>query len=378
MNTSPAQINSAAPAPVQANAGKSQDPASDTPFSQVLSSEIAQSQRSDAATKSDKTDKVDKSDKADTGAEAAADGVDPTAAAASPAVKTDPVPIAAAFDMLRTDAGTVSPEMFLSLAAPSDRGVPESAGLETDANDGQGLATPSPTERKGRELQKGLSAKALQAAGRDNAAAGTQKPELGQTTKADASFLGQLAAARQSESVKNGDPIADLLSNPIMRAAAQAPTDAPTPLSGASANRLAPSVGTAAWGQALGEKVVWMAAGSQQTASLTLNPPNLGPLQIVLNISNDQATASFFSAQPEVRQALEAAFPRLREMMGEAGIALGQATVSADTPQQQAFDQPAPRGVPSFLGGETPDSTGLASIQPSVLRTGRGLVDTFA
>ena len=45
-----------------------------------------------------------------------------------------------------------------------------------------------------------------------------------------------------------------------------------------------------------------MTAGALQTASLTLNPPNLGPLQVVLNVTHDQATASFFAAQPEVRQ----------------------------------------------------------------------------
>ena len=139
-------------------------------------------------------------------------------------------------------------------------------------------------------------------------------------------------------------------------------------------------MGTTAWCQALGEKIVWMASTTQQTATLTLNPPNLGPLQVVLNVSNEQATASFFAAQPEVRQALEAAFPRLREMMNEAGIQLGQATVSADTPQQfnDSSDRQAQRSGQSFPGADEAIATGMQSIQAPVQRSGRGLVDTFA
>jgi flagellar hook-length control protein FliK len=142
---------------------------------------------------------------------------------------------------------------------------------------------------------------------------------------------------------------------------------------------LAPTLGTTAWNQALGEKVVWMAAGAQQSATLTLNPPNMGPLQIVLNLANDQATASFFSAQPEVRQALEAAFPRLKEMMNEAGIQLEQATVSADTPRQD--DTPgrqAQRVIPPIAGMDDAVSAGLQPIHAPGQQSGRGLIDTFA
>jgi flagellar hook-length control protein FliK len=142
---------------------------------------------------------------------------------------------------------------------------------------------------------------------------------------------------------------------------------------------LTQAVGTPAWGQAVGEKIVWMATAAQQTATLTLNPPDMGPLQIVLNVSNEQATASFFSAQPEVRQALEAAFPKLREMMNEAGIQLGQATVSADTRQQNdASDRQPPRVAGPFPGADEAVTAGLSTIHAPVQQSGRGLIDTFA
>jgi flagellar hook-length control protein FliK len=100
-------------------------------------------------------------------------------------------------------------------------------------------------------------------------------------------------------------------------------------------DRIAARVGTPAWDNQVGQKIVWMAAGEEQSASLTLNPPDLGPLQVVLSVTNDQATVAFSSNQQEVRQALENALPRLREMMGESGIALGNASVNAGMPEQR-------------------------------------------
>ncbi|WP_420477209.1 flagellar hook-length control protein FliK [Noviherbaspirillum sp. ST9] len=149
-----------------------------------------------------------------------------------------------------------------------------------------------------------------------------------------------------------------------------------------SAERLTPRVGTPAWDQALGQKVVWMVAGEQQSASLTLNPPDLGPLQVVLNVSNSQANATFIAAQPEVRQALEAALPKLRDMLGEAGIQLGQASVNSGTPNQQGnFEQQgsqAARGHGHAGNREPAANEGQARVsrvQPA--SPGLGLVDTF-
>ena len=143
--------------------------------------------------------------------------------------------------------------------------------------------------------------------------------------------------------------------------------------------KLTPNVGTAAWDQALGQKIVWMAAGAQQSASLTLNPPDLGPLQVVLHVSNDQASATFISAHPDVRHALEAALPKLREMMSDAGIQLGQSTVSAGTPNQHGGSGGPSQHSPSGL--RTADGAINSAIQggqAQIRMTGQGMVDTFA
>lgn len=144
------------------------------------------------------------------------------------------------------------------------------------------------------------------------------------------------------------------------------------------ANRLMPQVGTPDWNQALGQKVVWMVQGVQQTATLTLNPPDLGPMQVTVNVQHNQATANFTAPQPEVRHALEAAMPRLREMLNEAGIQLGQSSVSAGSPDQQGNGF-----ADSRQNGQGGNRAATAEATPTVSHVptpaaGTGMVDTFA
>ena len=165
---------------------------------------------------------------------------------------------------------------------------------------------------------------------------------------------------------------------PAALAALQAAVQAVQPPAG-PVEKLTPPVGTPAWDQALGQKIVWMAHGGEQTATLTMNPPDLGPMQVVLSVSNNQATVDFMSAQPEVRQALENALPRLREMMGESGVQLGQANVSAGSQQQFAGsgEQNGGRRGKGNDGMAVDDSA--AQPRQGVVRIARdGVVDTFA
>ena len=154
-------------------------------------------------------------------------------------------------------------------------------------------------------------------------------------------------------------------------------------MTGQPTERLTPTVGSPGWDEAVGQKVTWMASGGLQSASLTLNPPDLGPLQVVLHVNNDHAEATFITAQPEVKQALEAAMPKLREMMDQAGIQLGQATVSTGMPNQQQGQQQTASGRDgrASFGKDGSDEAELnvttIGVRPAA-SGGLGLVDTFA
>lgn len=132
--------------------------------------------------------------------------------------------------------------------------------------------------------------------------------------------------------------------------------------------------GTAAWQQELGDKMVWMAGRQGQMAELVLNPPSLGAVEVRLNLSGGEASAQFFSANPNVRDVIEAALPRLREMMGSAGIALGEAMVS-----DQSFGQRDPSGTQK--GGGQGAEIALTDDGMTITlerRAGTALLDYFA
>ena len=143
---------------------------------------------------------------------------------------------------------------------------------------------------------------------------------------------------------------------------------------------IAPQVGSSGWDQAVGQKISWMASGGQSSATLTLNPPELGPMQIVLNVNNQHASATFISHQPEVRAALESAIPKLREIMEQSGIQLGQCNVNSQA-RPQDFAQNQSGSGSSRAQAIAGIQSGNVSVMPSdttaLPRTGTGLVDTF-
>jgi flagellar hook-length control protein FliK len=145
--------------------------------------------------------------------------------------------------------------------------------------------------------------------------------------------------------------------------------------------RLEPRVGTGGWDNALSQRVLWMVSHQHQIAELNLNPPDLGPLQVVLSINSDQASAAFVSQNPEVRQALEAALPRLKEMMAESGINLGNATVSDQGSRQQGDFERQNSARSHYRQEEsriTPAGTSLGMSRGTADIRGHQIVDTFA
>lgn len=351
------------------------------PFNQVLSGEISSRQNSASA------------DKAPNKEADSANGADPQSAPSTSSPNAKEAKPAEAADAQTRDgkdnkngadsiaAPSASAELLALVAnlsqAATKPAEPATSTPVLDTAAAAGIGKTALSARAG--LQKSQAALQLDGAAGKTA---TLKPEAAFTLPVKQSGelklrLDQAAIKLDTGKIQEIPPgPAPAALAPLQQASLQIAQAAAAALPG---EKLTPQVGTAAWDQALGQKIVWMAAGSQQSASLTLNPPDLGPLQVVLHVSNDQANATFISAQPEVRQALEAALPKLREMLGDAGIQLGQSTVSAGTPNQHGASggssQHAPPGLRDADG--TIDNTTLGG-RSQILMTGLGMVDTFA
>lgn len=144
-----------------------------------------------------------------------------------------------------------------------------------------------------------------------------------------------------------------------------------------SSNTITAYPGRAGWDQAIGQKVAWMVAGGEQSATLTLNPPDMGPLQVVIHVHNDIADATFMSNNQEVRQALQDGMSNLRDMLNASGIQLGQSNVGEHTQSQQQLAESGGRSGRASGNAAEDGSVPAAAVQSTVVRSGNGMVDTF-
>ncbi|PLA73902.1 hypothetical protein CYQ88_08680 [Hydrogenovibrio sp. SC-1] len=112
------------------------------------------------------------------------------------------------------------------------------------------------------------------------------------------------------------------------------------------------------WGQALGQRITYMANNKVQEAKITLNPEKLGTIQIKLNIDKDsQLHVSMTAQQGTTREAIENAMPRLREILDAAGIGLGSLDVRDERTFARDQNQDASQGgKDSGLNGSSTDA----------------------
>lgn len=167
--------------------------------------------------------------------------------------------------------------------------------------------------------------------------------------------------------------------NPAGFAMQTSATSAPTaPMPGL---RMESSLGQAGWRDEIGQKLTWMASNHRQQAELILNPPQLGRIEVTLTLDGDRASVSFVSPHAAVRETLENAMTRLREVLAEAGVTLGQTHVGADSRHNQNAmhlkdDGSASGRMDGERQAETPGALSKGTAGRSVF--GRGMVDIFA
>jgi len=158
--------------------------------------------------------------------------------------------------------------------------------------------------------------------------------------------------------------------------AAQGPRiDAAAPGQPATA-RIDTPFGEHGWGDAFQQKIVWLVDRQQQSAELHVNPPHLGPVDVILTFADDGAQIAFSSPHAAVREAIEASLDELRTALNDKGLTMGEALVSADSNEareQHAEARQASRG--SRGSGGAPQAT-IDVPAPRIVQ--RGLVDLFA
>ena len=107
-----------------------------------------------------------------------------------------------------------------------------------------------------------------------------------------------------------------------------------------------------------------------QTASLRLNPEELGGIHVQLSMQGDKASVQFQTQHNETSELIERLMPRLSQAMEQQGMRLDDVKVSHQAAwseaqqqqQNQQFSDRAQRGVVHFAG----DAEGSTEQEPSV------------
>jgi flagellar hook-length control protein FliK len=123
------------------------------------------------------------------------------------------------------------------------------------------------------------------------------------------------------------------------------------------------------WGPALNQRVTWMVANSLQNASITVNPPNLGPLEINIQTDQNKTNVQFIVSSSEVRQAIQDAIPALSKMFENSGLQLGQADINSRSHSQNREN--------AKTGTQIKNIEAISNQVESASIQGQGLINTY-
>lgn len=167
-------------------------------------------------------------------------------------------------------------------------------------------------------------------------------------TAADASKLIMPTSSAVDGSITQSTALGTAISGLAQPSTVQANSSLATPAP------ITTPMGGESWSQAMGDRIMWMVGKGMQAASIRINPPNLGPIQVQLSVQNEQASVQMVVQHGAVKEALDAAMPRLREMMHESNLQLVNVDVShRDSPDQSSrsamFSQDQREQMDQFL-----------------------------
>lgn len=136
------------------------------------------------------------------------------------------------------------------------------------------------------------------------------------------------------------------------------------------------TIGTQAWREEFASGVHVLATQRVSSAELRVHPEELGPVLVSIKIEAGEANITCAAQHSDTRHAMEAALPRLRELLEASGISVGSASVGTQHPGNGAGQSPA--------DGQARSSWRLSSVPAAVVPDARPpsisnkLVDVYA
>lgn len=88
-------------------------------------------------------------------------------------------------------------------------------------------------------------------------------------------------------------------------------------------------------GEKVSEQVQMMMSKNLKNVDIRLDPPELGRMQIRMSMNSDIASIQFTVSNPQAKDMVEQAMPRLREMLAQQGVQLADSSVQQQSSGQQ-------------------------------------------
>lgn len=137
---------------------------------------------------------------------------------------------------------------------------------------------------------------------------------------------------------------------------------------------LSQSVVNPEWGDEFNQQIIWIGQQKIKSATIKLNPQELGPLEVSIKVVKEVATVNITTHSAPVRDLIEQALPRLRDMMAEQGINLSQVNIESNNNQRQQSPQ---YDEERRVDHEINDEQALATTSLTG-RVSKSLIDYFA
>lgn len=175
-------------------------------------------------------------------------------------------------------------------------------------------------------------------------------------------------SAQSSQAIFTSAPVVSGVADASYAVAAQQATDL-----------IGTPVRDTAWGEQIGQRVLLMTANQLKTAEIRLTPAELGPLRVQVSLDDGATNVSFHAQHAVTREAIEQALPRLREMLAENGLSLGQADVGEQGVAEGDRDRQADGQLQDSPAEDAQEAAGDDDQRrTTTVLTPNGLVDTFA
>lgn len=128
--------------------------------------------------------------------------------------------------------------------------------------------------------------------------------------------------------------------------------------------------------QQLVEKVRWMVNQNNLQADIRLDPPELGAMKVRVSLSGETASVNIVVQSQQAKDLLDSAAPKLRDLLEEQGIQLGQSSVQQEQ-QQNHKNSSGPSGNRSELVSEPESEEGVQVTEQMIVNGRLSGIDYF-